>query len=80
MTKDLVPDGLKQVQLRPGEAGKAKLKIKGKGPNLGLPALGFDPAATVHAQLRGPGGSCFGLEFPPPFADNDPTRFSDKTD
>jgi cysteine-rich repeat protein/parallel beta-helix repeat protein len=79
-TKDLLPDGLKQVHLRPGEAGKAKFKIKGKGPNLRLPVLGLDPASTVHAQLRGPRGICFGLEFPPPFAKNDPTSFSDKTD
>ncbi len=78
--KDLQPDGLKQIQLRPGPAGKAKFKILGKGPKLGLPVLGFDPSVVIYAQLRGSGGACFGLELLPPFAKNDPTRFSDKTD
>ncbi len=40
--KDGAPDGLTKLQLKPGDAGKAKLKAKGKGVLLPLGALGFD--------------------------------------
>jgi hypothetical protein len=38
--KQLDPDGLLKVVLKPGPAaGKAKITVKGKGANLGMPAL-----------------------------------------
>jgi CSLREA domain-containing protein len=48
--KLLHPDGLLKVVLKPGSAaGKAKITVKGKGANLGMPAL---PLATpVRMQI-----------------------------
>lgn len=53
------PDGLVQLRLKAGGAGKASITAKGKGaslPPLGLP-LPQDPAVTV--QLHGPTGTCW---------------------
>jgi hypothetical protein len=60
---DLTPDGVRQITLKAGAPGKAKLKIKAKGGNLDLSApIDLDPAATLHVQLRGP-ISCLGARF-----------------
>ncbi len=77
----LSPDGLKLLQLRPGLAGKARLKVKGKGPNLGLSSgLAFDPSATLALQLRNSTGACYGAGFSSPFIRNQSSIFIDKSD
>lgn len=77
----LTPDGLKQLQLRPGALGKARFKVKGKGPNLGLVGpLGFDTAATLSLQLRTGSGLCYGADFSSPFVRNQTGIFIDKSD
>ncbi|MFQ5512100.1 MAG: right-handed parallel beta-helix repeat-containing protein [Candidatus Krumholzibacteriia bacterium] len=79
---NLTPDGVKTVQLRPGDFGKARAKLKAKGPNMDMPAagLGFDPAAAVIAQLRHGNGVCHGTVFSAPFRKNDSGRFIDNGD
>ena len=48
--KTLLPDGLLNVALKAGESGKAKIKVKGKGASLLVPAL---PLGTpVQVQVR----------------------------
>lgn len=67
---------IQQVLLKPGDAGRAKLKVKGKGPELSLGALGFGPAATVSVQLRSDSaGACYGAAFVTPFKKNDASQF-----
>jgi cysteine-rich repeat protein len=78
---DLQPDGIRQVQMKAGVAGKAKAKVQGKGSNLGLPSLPLAPTATVTTQLHNlANGTCFGATFPTPFRRNDEQNFQAQTD
>ena len=58
----LLPDGLKNVRLTPGVAGRAKVKAKGQGPNLELPSP-MNVTLPVVVQLRGENGQCFESTF-----------------
>lgn len=79
--KDLQPDGLKQIQMRPGDAGRARLKVKGQGAGLGMAALGFGASATVSVELRNLAtGDCFGAVYTSPFRSDDAGRFQDGSD
>jgi cysteine-rich repeat protein len=74
-------DGLRQVQLRAGEAGRAKIKVKGQGATLGLSGLGFGATATVSAELRNDStGACFAATYTDPFRKDEAGRFQDKSD
>jgi cysteine-rich repeat protein len=76
----LLPDGIKQVQMKTGEAGRAKIKVKGQSAGLGLGQLGFG-SGTISAELRNTAtGACFGANYSTPFNRDDDTRFDDKTD
>ena len=78
---DLYPEGIKQIQFKAGDAGAAKIKVKGQGALLGLPALGFGAGATVSVELRNiVTGACFGAEYPAPFRTDDVERFDDRTE
>ena len=44
------PDGTKAMSLRSGDAGKAKVRLRGSGEHLPVPPLPF--AAPVRVQLR----------------------------
>ncbi len=59
--KELTPDGVKNVLLKAGAAGKAKSLVKGKGANLLLPPLGVTPDVT--AQLINQNGECWAAVF-----------------
>ena len=75
-SRSLAPDGLKQIQLKVGDAGRGKIKVKGQGSNLAVSGLGFGPAATVSAELRNLGnGTCFQAEYSSPFRFDDASRF-----
>lgn len=77
---DRSPDGLSQVVLKEGVAGKAQITVKGKGVALPLPGLaGLGSPLTV--QLRRVGGPCWGSVFSFPPADkNDAGKFKDTSD
>ena len=58
--KDATPDGVTSLSLRPGDAGRPKIMLKGKGDLLQLlqtPALPMIPPVTV--QLRNSDGACW---------------------
>ena len=76
-------DGAKIVVLKPGVAGKAKVRVLAKGVNLPAPApvsptqfFNQDPQVTV--QLLNGLGNCWTSEFTVPPRKNDGTRFKDK--
>jgi len=71
------PGGAQTARLKPGAAGKTKLKVKGKGGNLGMPALGL--SLPVVAQLRTSGGACWGATFSTAIR-NDSKIFKAKSD
>ena len=55
------PDGIDSLRLSPGAAGKAKIKLKGRGSNLTLPALGLTTPARV--QLQAGNGQCWEASY-----------------
>ncbi len=57
------PDGLTKVQLRPGDDGRSGIIVKGRGVNLGLPALPLTSPITV--QLQEEGGGCWAATYQP---------------
>lgn len=80
-SRTLAPEGLKQVLFKTGDAGQAKIKVKGQGPLLALGALGFGETTTVSVGLRNLStGVCFGAAYTSPFRANLATRFDDRTD
>ena len=75
------PDGVLQLKLKAGIAGKAQIQLKAKGNLLEVPTLGSPTMGVVTAQLSRSGSSiCWGAVFSPPFSKNTLKDFSDKTD
>lgn len=74
---ELTPDGLKTLELKAGAAGKASIKVTGKGTNLLVPALPLQPKVTV--QLKSSGGECWEATYSAP-TKNDATQFKAKSD
>jgi hypothetical protein len=54
---DRTPNGVDKVVLKAGLAGKAKVQLKGKGPN--LPALPLPLALPATVQLQSENGQCW---------------------
>jgi len=82
--KTLSNDGLMQLQLTAGAAGKAKIVVKGKGEGLPLPvpvgsAL-FAQDTALIVQLVNSDGMCWEADFSAPAKKNDLKQFNDKSD
>ena len=82
--KTLTNDGLMQLQLTAGAAGKAKIVVKGKGERLPVPLpVGtglFAQDAAVIVQLVNSDGVCWEADFSAPAKKNDLKQFNDKSD
>jgi cysteine-rich repeat protein len=79
-----VTDGVKNVQLKSGGTGKAKVSVTATGVNIPMPApfsmtqfLGQDPEVVV--QLINDLGFCWSSTYSAPAATNTVSRFKDKT-
>jgi hypothetical protein len=60
-------NGIQSMGLKAGAAGKANLKVKGKGTNLAMPTMPLAQDTTVTVQLLGPtGGICWDANFSAP--------------
>lgn len=76
-------DGIKQILLRSGADGKAKIMIRGAGPDLPLPAPAtatqfLDQDADVVVQLvNSESDICWEARYPAPAAKNTTTLFKD---
>ena len=76
---ELTPDGIASISLRAGDALKGKLKVKGKGTNLPLPALPL--SLPVRVQLHASTGSCWEATYSAAGVQkNDAERFKGKSD
>jgi cysteine-rich repeat protein len=76
--KDATPDGITNLTLKEGEAGKAKIILKGKGANINLPTLPMTQPVLV--QLRNSASSvCWEATFGAPPTKNDATQYKDKS-
>jgi endoglycosylceramidase len=71
-------DGIKQVTLKAGAAGKSKIQVRGQGPRLGLPALPLAQSPTVTVQLRNDAGVCWEATYDAPARRNEPGQFKDR--
>jgi hypothetical protein len=58
----LTPDGVKQLQLRSGVAGKARIVLKGRGDLLDVPALPV-LSLPVRAQMQNGDGECWEASY-----------------
>jgi len=67
----LAPDGILAARLIDGAEGQARMKVRGKGPLLDMPALGqLDGVLDVQLQRAG-SAVCWGATYTPPFRRND---------
>lgn len=62
-------EGITNIRLRAGKAGKSHLEVRGKGASLPLPApvsgtRFFNAATSVIVQLHQSSGACYATEFP----------------
>jgi len=57
--RTLDPDGISSMKLNAGDEGR--IRVKGKGANLGLD--GLPPTLPVRVRVLGQNGSCFGADF-----------------
>jgi cysteine-rich repeat protein len=71
------PDGLASLVLEPGDAGDARIRLRGRGPGLGMPTLGLSGDVTVRLR-RDDGTPCWQSTFAVPTR-NDATRYQART-
>ena len=77
--RDLTPDGLLRADLSPGADGKARITLKGKGANLGMPALPLP--VPLQVQLESSSGACWSARYSSSgILANDETRFRARGD
>ena len=74
----MAADGVRSIQLKSGEPGRAKANVKGKGAGLGMPTLGFTTPVTSRVVRIGT-GACWEATFSAPIR-NDATTFKAKSD
>ena len=60
--KELTRGGTFKVSLRGGEAGKASVKMLGRGPNLAIAALPVSPLPVTIQFIDGDSG-CWGATY-----------------
>jgi cysteine-rich repeat protein len=75
----LTPDGIRQLSLKSGVAGKAGVKLKAKGINLALPDLPLAQDPRVTVQLQSSDGECWEAIYSTATR-NDAGAFSAKSD
>jgi hypothetical protein len=71
-------EGVRQVVLKAGAAGKSKIQVRGQGPKLALPALPLAQGPSVTVQLRSSGGQCWEASYDAPAKRNDASNFKDR--
>jgi hypothetical protein len=73
-------DGITQITLKAGAAGKAKIQVKGQGAALDMPALGLAlPVRVQLVALNGSQAKCWEATYSTALA-NDPGKFKAKSD
>jgi hypothetical protein len=78
--KDATPDGVTQLALRPGIAGKAQIQLKARGLRLAVPPLPLAQDPAVVVQLHASTGACWTQSYAAPASRNEAKQFRDKAD
>jgi hypothetical protein len=72
--------GISKMIIKSGDAGKAKIVIKGKGDFLDMADLPLDQDPQSIVQLSNSDGTCWEARFSPPAIKNEDELFKDKGD
>jgi hypothetical protein len=80
---ELTPDGVEQVVLKAGPAGKSQVSVKGHGRDLGLvphdSKVFFSQSNNVTVVLVANNApKCFRADFPRPWLKNSPSAYKDR--
>jgi hypothetical protein len=78
--RDLTPSGLAKLSLRPGDEGRARIQLKGKGTLLAVPPLPLAQDGAVVVQLENTAGACWEATYSAPALASDAFRFKDVSD
>ena len=74
-------DGIRQIVLKAGAAGRSKIQVRGQGTKLVLPTLPFAQASKVTVQLRNGGAHTVGApRTARPARRNQADQFKDRGD
>ncbi|MCC6766359.1 MAG: right-handed parallel beta-helix repeat-containing protein [Deltaproteobacteria bacterium] len=76
--KDATPDGVTQMTVRSGVAGKPQIQLKARGIHLAVPALPLAQDPAVVVQLHASTGACWTQGYGAPAARSDTGQFKDK--
>jgi endoglycosylceramidase len=78
--KNAAIEGVRQVVLKAGAAGRSKIQVRAQGPKLAVPPLPFAQGPTTTVQLRSSGGVCWEADYSPPTRRNQADQFNDRAD
>ncbi|MCC6764317.1 MAG: cellulase family glycosylhydrolase [Deltaproteobacteria bacterium] len=74
-------DGIRQIVLKAGAAGRSNIQVRGQGSALALPPLPFAQASKVTVQLRNDSSpSCWEATYSAPARRNEADQFKDRGD
>jgi hypothetical protein len=77
---DAMPDGVRVVVLKEGDAGKASVSVVAQGSLLDLSAFPLVQDSRFHVQLLNGDGQCWQATYTQPPAVSKPGVFKDKSD
>ena len=77
--RDMTPNGILEIKLAAGAAGKAKIELKGKGRGLPTPDLAA-LTSPVTVQLVNSGRTCWGAVYGAPFGKQSAEQFKARND
>jgi cysteine-rich repeat protein len=69
--KGQTPDGLVSLKMRAGLSGRAKIALRGKGGNLGLPPQALVPPVTVRLERADQANACWVATYEVPSRNED---------
>ncbi len=71
-------DGVRQVVLQAGAAGRSKMQVRAQGDGLAPPALPLAQGPQLTVQLKNDVGQCWEATYAAPAKRNDAERFKDR--
>lgn len=73
-------EGVRQLVLKAGSAGRSKIQLRAQGDALTPPQLPFAQSPAITVQLHGSAGGCWQSTYGAPARRNDAAQFTDRGD
>jgi cysteine-rich repeat protein len=73
------PDGVTQIELKQGGDGRASIRVRGSGTQLGLPDQ-LRPVSPLQVQLQNSHGVCWEATYAAPFVKSGPSSVRARSD